>query len=281
MRVWLGVWCVAVVLGAAPAYAVEEIIDDFNDAHLPGSLLCAPTAPNPDCPANTFNLGVFAANSSNSVTDTGLAGAIGGSRGLTVSVTTCSFCGMGQFDDRVVAGAEEGPMGLFCYNSTPSADGSFELLYDAAGAGLNASLIFAAGIRMLVANIDAASFPFSVTVPTDLILDFAYSSFTGIDGVDLSNISSIRVLVDPSTAADLQIQRIATYGTPEMETACDDGLDDDNDGLVDCRDPDCVGYSRNCVALAPALSSAATVGLLGLLASIGGLGILRLRRRDI
>jgi hypothetical protein len=155
---------------------------------------------------------------------------------------------------------------------------------------------------MLVANIDAASFPFSVTVtlasgansatamqavpnvmplPTDLILDFAYSSFTGIDGVDLSNISSIRVLVDPSTAADLQIQRIATYGTPEMETACDDGLDDDNDGLVDCRDPDCVGYSRNCVALAPALSSAATVGLLGLLASIGGLGILRLRRRDI
>lgn len=302
MRVSLAVWCLAAVLGTAPAHAVEEIIDDFSDANLPGSLLCAPTTPNPACPVNGFNLGVFTANSTNSVTDTGLTDAIGGARSLAVSVGTCSFCGMGQFDDRVVAGADPDPMGLFCYNSTASADGSFGLLYDAAGAGLNASLIFAEGIRMLIANIDSSSFPLSVTLtltsgansaqatqtipdmaplPTDVILDFPYSSFTGIDGIDLSNIASIRVLVDPNTAADLQIQRIATYGTPEMETACDDGEDDDNDGLIDCRDPDCVGHSPNCAALAPALSPAATVALLGLLASIGGLGIVRLRRREI
>jgi hypothetical protein len=291
-----------VLLGTAPAHAVEEIIDDFNDANLPGSLLCAPTTMNPACPVNTFNLGVFTANSSNSVTDMGLGDVIGGTRGLKVSVTTCTFCGMGQFDDRVVGGADSDPMGLFCFNSTASADGSFELLYDAAGAGLGVSLIFAEGIRMLLANIDAASFPLSVTVtltsgansaqatqtlpdmaplPTDAILDFPYSSFTGIAGIDLSNIASIRVLVDPDTAADLQVQRIATYGTPEMETACDDGADDDNDGLIDCRDPDCVGHAPNCAALAPALSPAATVALLGLLASIGGLGIVRLRRREV
>ena len=302
MRVSLAVWCLAVVLGAAPASAVEEIIDDFNDASLPGSLLCVPSAPKPSCPANTFNLGVFAANSSNNVTDTMLADVLGGGRGLKVSVTACSFCGPGLFDDRVVAGADPDPMGLFCYASTPSADGSFELFYDAAGAGLNVSLIFAEGIRMLLANIDASSFPIDVTVtltsgansaqamqtlpnmaplPADAIVDFPFASFTGIDGIDLSNIGSIRILVDPATAADLQIQRIATYGTPEMETACDDGADDDNDGLVDCRDPDCVGHSPNCAALAPALSPAATVALLGLLASIGGVGIVRLHRRDV
>jgi hypothetical protein len=302
MRVLSAAWCLVVVLGVVPVSAVEETIDDFTDANLPGSLLCVPTAPKPECPLNSFNLGVFVANSSNSVTDAGLSAVIGGARGLTVSVASCSFCGMGAFDDRVVAGADPAPMGLFCFNSTASADGSFELLYNAAGAGLDASLSFAEGIRVVVANIDASSFPFSVTVtltsgansaqtvqtlpnmaplPSDVMLDFAFASFTGIAGIDLDHLSSIRILVDPSTAADLQVQHIETYGTPEMETDadCENGVDDDNDGVADCNDPDCVGQSPNCAAPAPALSPRSTVALLGLLASIGGFGILRLRRR--
>jgi hypothetical protein len=291
-------WLVVVVLAAMPATADEVTIDDFTDANLPGSLLCVPTSPKPECPVNSFNLGVFAANSSTSVTDAGLSDVIGGVRGLTVSVATCSFCGMGQFDDRVVGGVDEAPIGLFCFNSTPSADGSFELLYNAGGAGLEASLSFAEGIRLLIANIDAASFPLTVTLtltsgansaqaaqtlpnmaplPTDAILDFPFAAFMNIEAIDLDHLSSIRVGVDPSTAADLQIQQIETYGTPEAETACDDGVDDDNDGLIDCRDPDCVGQFPGCAALAPALSPASIALLLGVLASIGGFGILRLR----
>jgi hypothetical protein len=115
-------------------------------------------------------------------------------------------------------------------------------------------------------------------LPTDLILEFPFASFMDIAGIDLDHVSSIRVLVDPDTAADLQIQRIETYGTPETETACDDGADDDNDGLIDCRDPDCVGEFPGCAALAPALSPISLAALLGLLASVGGFGIVRLRR---
>jgi hypothetical protein len=290
------------ISAAIPVAAVEELVDDFMDANLPGTLLCVPTAPKPECPVNSFNLGVFVASSSNMATDTGLSGVLGGSRKLTVSVGTCTFCGMGPFDDRVVAGADPAPMGLFCFNSTASADGSFELLYDANGAGLGASLSFADGIRVQIVNIDAASFPFAVTItlksgpnsaqatqtvpnspplPTDVDLDFPFASFTGIGGIDLDDLSSITVAVDPATAADLQILRIETYGTPENEIGgdCENGVDDDNDGVIDCEDPDCVGQSPACAAPAPALSGAATALLFSLLVSVGGLGIVRLRRR--
>jgi hypothetical protein len=302
MRLTLAALCGVVVLGVVPAFAIEETIDDFTDANFPGTILCVPTAPKPDCPVNTFNLGVFVANTNTMASDSGLGGVLGGTRKLTVSVASCTFCGTGPFDDRVVGGADPAPMGLFCYNSTASADGSFELLYDAGGAGLGTSLNFAEGIRVALINIDASSFPLDLTVilssgansaqatqtvpnsaplPTNLTLDFPYASFAGIQGINLGDLSAVRVLVDPAAAADLQVDGIETYGTPEKETGgdCEDGLDNDNDGVIDCSDPDCVGQSPNCAAAAPALAGTSILAALALLAAIGGWGIARLRAR--
>jgi hypothetical protein len=293
------------ILFAPPAFAVEEVIDDFSDASLPGTLLCVPEAPKPECTGlmPPFNLGVFTANSSEAVADSGLSGVIGGTRALTVSVTDCTFCGTGQFDDRVVGGADPSPLGIFCFNSTAAADGSFELLYDADGAGLNTSLSFAEGIRVAIENIDASSFPLAVTVmltsgansamatqtipdpspdppPLNLDLDFAFASMSGIGGIDLGDISAIKITLDLDTAGDLQLRSIQTFGTPDEEIGddCTDGIDNDNDGLVDCADPDCVTQAPECAAPAPALSAPMAVGSLVLLSMIGWVGVVRLRR---
>jgi MYXO-CTERM domain-containing protein len=278
--------------------AAELVIDDFSEALYPGTLFCVPTVSKPDCPANTFNLGVFTANSSTTATDQNLAGVVGGSRKLTVAATTCSFCGSGQFDDKVVAGADPG---LFCYNSTVGADGSFELQYDAAGAGLSTSVAFAQGIRVELVNIDASSFPLTVTLtltsganvaqaqqvinpgsplPTALTLDFPFPSFTNIGAVDLFDIFSLSVGIDPNLAADLQVSNIQTYGTPTEESGpdCGNGLDDDNNGFIDCRDINCARTSDLCNAPAPALSPPMLAVGLAVLIGLGGIAILRRRR---
>lgn len=295
----------SLVLFAPSAFAVDEVIDDFSDASLPGTLLCVPEAPKPECMGlmPPFNFGVFTANSSESVSDSGLSGVIGGTRGLTVSVTDCTFCGTGQFDDRVVGGVDPSPMGLFCFNTTAQANGSFELLYDAGGAGLSTSLSFAKGIRVAISNIDASSFPFDVMLmvtsgansamatqtipdpapdpaPTDLDLDFAFASMTGIGGIDLSDISAIKIGLDLDTAGDLQLRFVQTFGTPDQEIGddCTNGVDDDNDGLIDCADPDCVTQAPECAAPAPALSAPMAAGSLVLLSMIGWIGVVRLRR---
>jgi hypothetical protein len=44
---------------------------------------------------------------------------------------------------------------------------------------------------------------------------------------------------DDDCADDLACQPAARYMAPMAETACDDGADDDGDGLVDCDDDDC------------------------------------------
>ncbi len=45
----------------------------------------------------------------------------------------------------------------------------------------------------------------------------------------------------------------AGSGEPSAEAVCDDGLDDDRDGAVDCADPDCVG-TTSCGACVAAMS---------------------------
>ena len=263
------------------ARAVEVTIDDFSDAMPPpGTLLGDP-------PSNVLVDSVTTVTG----TDTGINGVVGGVRVLNVTVTGCTFCPV----DNVIVGVIPSAM-LLDFSSTSNADGTFELVYDAGGAGLDLSLIFAQGIRVPFVNVDPSAFPLEVMVTiatggnsatknimlpmglTDFDLDFPFAMFTGIAGVDIGDITSIRVLVNPSggsAAGDLQVGPITTFGTPINETPlCDDGLDNDNDGGIDCNDPDC-----KCPAPAPALSpEMVPIALAALLAS-GLLGLLRLRRR--
>jgi len=75
----------------------------------------------------------------------------------------------------------------------------------------------------------------------------------------------------------------ATNVYPSTETgdlgdpACSNGIDDDNDGLTDCADPDCFTIAP-CGAPAPTVSTTGLVVLLGCLAVVGPL-LLRVRRR--
>jgi hypothetical protein len=67
-------------------------------------------------------------------------------------------------------------------------------------------------------------------------------------------------------------------GTPEVAEACDNGLDDDGDGAVDCADSECTSTAP-CVSPAPALSTTATVALFAVLSAIGVFGLFRRRRQ--
>ena len=58
--------------------------------------------------------------------------------------------------------------------------------------------------------------------------------------------------------------------------ACSDGIDNDNDGLTDCVDPDCAAVAP-CIAAAPALSSSALLLLVVVLMTVGLLGYARRR----
>jgi hypothetical protein len=233
-----------------------------------------------------------------SATDNPVTGVIGGVRRLDVSITSCMFCGILDFTLVGVIPSSA----LLDYSSTAGADAAFELFYDAGGAGLNASLSFALGIRVPLIEVDAAVYPLTVTVRLDsgpntatstmtipiggltLSLDFPFAGFIGIAGIDLDNLSSIRVLVDPSggvAAGDLQVMPITTFGTPpnEPNDDCLNGEDDDNDGAVDCNDPDCIDV-QECIAPAPTLSPGMTALLLVVLSGIAFLAIARSRRTD-
>ncbi|HJL31651.1 MAG TPA: hypothetical protein RMI62_21385, partial [Polyangiaceae bacterium LLY-WYZ-15_(1-7)] len=51
------------------------------------------------------------------------------------------------------------------------------------------------------------------------------------------------LLVLPAAFACFDPDRVPTGTTPSTETdpfACEDGRDNDGDGLVDCQDPDCI-----------------------------------------
>lgn len=278
------------------ALAVEQVIDGFSEAFPPPGTLLQNIPPSMmgDPPLNVFN-DVDASTVTG--TDVGVGGVIGGVRQLDVTITDCVFCGFG---DSALVGVIPAD-GLLDYSTTTGANGKFELIYDAGGAGLNASLSFALGIRVSIINADPPVYPLTVmvtlasnsnmatsamTIPMggmpNVVLDFPFAGFTGIAGIDLDALSSIRVMVDPNGgdgAADMQFPPITTFGTPPEEPTddCLNGEDDDNDGAVDCNDPDCV-LVPECSAPAPALSPGMTALLLGVLSGIAFLGIARSRR---
>jgi hypothetical protein len=76
----------------------------------------------------------------------------------------------------------------------------------------------------------------------------------------------------------------ATVVYPSTETgdlgdpACSDGIDNDNDGLTDCADRDCLGVPP-CAAAAPAISRAGLLLLAGLFTAIGAVRLRSRRQR--
>jgi hypothetical protein len=67
--------------------------------------------------------------------------------------------------------------------------------------------------------------------------------------------------------------------TPQFESICNDDLDNDLDGLIDCLDPDCIGQPQ-CTTPAPAMRMTPLL-ILAILMAFGGLGILARRVRLI
>jgi hypothetical protein len=80
-----------------------------------------------------------------------------------------------------------------------------------------------------------------------------------------------------ATASRTQTPTRTPALTEDDDPACRDGIDNDNNGLVDCADPGCAG-KRPCLATAPVLSPWFVALLVGMLAAVGGAGIARLRR---
>jgi hypothetical protein len=230
--------------------------------------------------------------------DPNLSGVIGGTRELTVTMTAAMFPGL----DAIVAGVSDPPLQLFQYASSAGADGSIELRYDRNGNGLNASLVFAMGLRITILSADltcvtpgldvtvtltdsflttAAStqtvlLPVSPGMP--LALDFPFTAFAGVDPISLFSIQ-IGVAPEPSAlgGCDMQLAGMRTFGTPMNETVCDDGIDNNNNGYIDCADVDCESFP-GCPHPVPVLSPGVFVGTVVLIAGIGMAGILRRRR---
>jgi hypothetical protein len=218
---WRTIVVVSLALGLArPAAAGEILIDDFNSA--------VNQVFNDDTGNPPLNVSQQAVGST-TVLDTGLPDVLGGSRELTVTATVV-------FDpnppDRVTAGVSPAPLGFFNYASTNGADGSFRLLYDRDGNGLNANLSKAIGIRMnFLADLAAPPYDVTLTLMDDgssvavtrtilcpalacpdpeVIVSFRFNEFPGINPARLQ---SIQLDVNPKQAADLILDRIEAYGT--------------------------------------------------------------------
>lgn len=260
-RLW-GASVLAMLLalgGARPGVAAEAVVDNFTSA-------TALTTFVPDMNVLQDTVGSTVRD------DTGLMQVIGGTRSLTVEAISLDF----PIADYIVAGVSLMPINFFEYNSRSGADGTTELLYDANGSGLNASLGFAQGVQVLILEADAdattppgmdvtvtltdgnmvsASQTQNVSLPvspmTPLPLDFPFSGFAGIDP---DNLFSIRIALDPQKAGDTRLSLLGTFGTPLFESICDDGIDNNNNGLTDCQDPDCVLFPGCARHPAPAMS---------------------------
>jgi len=263
----------AALLLCAPAFAAEETIDDFssasNTAFMTGSQVRDTT---------TGDGGTMAS-------DTGLTGVLGGQRDLTVeleSTTAEPVLGL-------TAGVNLG-LGLFQYSEDSTANGKAILDYPNIPKGLE----FANGIAVML-NADAqAATGYAVTLTLEdsggsssstqnstavgmgIPFNFSFSSFPTIDPSDLVRIS---IEIDGGSSQDIQLDVATTFGTPRREILefCEDGRDNDNDGLIDCLDPDCLAADP-CGAPAPAMSPLGLGFSVLMLLGAGLLAMVRMRR---
>jgi cysteine-rich repeat protein len=223
---------------SSTAASGQVVIDGFSDA-----------GPNTIAPPGVQRTTVGVTT----VTDTGLTDVIGGARTLTVEATVA-----GGANPEVLAGVIPS-FELLSYSSSLLADGLTTLFYDANGAGLGVDLSTGEGIELGLTT-DAAAVPYLVSLTlsdgiiteTDVqagimsgltMIQFFYTSFPG---VDLSNIDSIELTIDPNAAGDLETADpgIVTFGEPVCgdgvfdlvnNEECDDGNAFDGDGC----DNDC------------------------------------------
>lgn len=270
------------VVAFYPARAAEVVIDDCSQATNTKFILLTQVAVNMTVPTKT-------------ATDSGLPGTIGGVRQLTVTGTSFGPA----VSEQVVSGIDQGPSRL-CYQATQNSDGFVELVYDAGGAGLSpGDLHHAMGIEVDPFSADMAALPYSVKVTlVDSANNSASSSqsgntvcsldcapmlfpFTDFPGVNPRHIRSISIQVDPSGgagfAADFALGPTNTYGTPTIETICDDNDDNDNNGFTDCADPACA-RAINCINDAPLLSPGMIGMLVAMLGTVGLAGLIRSAR---
>ncbi|MGH3580874.1 MAG: hypothetical protein ACRDUX_05230 [Mycobacterium sp.] len=276
---WTGIVVATILLHTAVAPAAEAPIDLFTDASA----------------ATLYVQNVNVARTMVGTTvrvDPNLAGVIGQVRQLDVILNAIDA------GDFLTAGIAPMPVSLFDYITSSTAEGAAELTFDADGSGLNAYLAFAQGIEVLILGADLAAVAppgLGITVTltdgnmntasstqtvlmavmmTPLPLQFAFADFAGVDP---ANLFSIKVAITPQVAGDVRLDYIQTYGTPLDETICDDGLDNNNNGFIDCADQNCLLFP-GCANQAPALSPTAMGIALGMLSLIALGGFRRLRR---
>lgn len=244
---------------AAGGAAAQTLIDDF-------SAVGASTGDPPGVVRTTVG--------TTTVTDTGLAGVIGGARTLTVTATAIAG-GSPQVRAGVIPLSQ-----VLTYSSTVLANGLVVLRYDANGVGLGADLSLGDGIQFdAVADLSSLPYDVAVTLDDGMVADtviqsvvvgglqtlqFPYSSFTG---VDLTNVFSIEISFDPNLAGDLEVAApIETYGEPFCGDGAVDGNEQCDDGNVvfgDGCDPPCL-FSAACTFAHAGPSSERFVGACGM-----------------
>ncbi|HVN86404.1 MAG TPA: hypothetical protein VMW17_16340 [Candidatus Binatia bacterium] len=222
--------------------ASTVIVDDFSSATtngMPNPIFgCTPGSGQGTCFITDTNVAQSVLGST-TVIDAPLADVLGGSRTLTVVADSLQSV---TPPDLVVAGVV--PLVSFLeYDSTSQADGRVELRYNGQGAGLNLALTLHSGIRVIILDADDAAVNceggvlnctpgYEVTVTlTDaeegghvasatknvllpggpLALTFPVSDLSGLQGLQLNSIFSIRVAINPNTAGDLRLDRIEIF----------------------------------------------------------------------
>lgn len=208
---------------ASSANAGDVPIDDFSNANLTGVFV-------------TINSG-SGPNPTASASDSGLTGVIGGARRLTVSAQGTIPMGLvlrAKVDTTVVSGLTPG----LCANSSVTNKGTFDLLYDAGGVGLDVDLSQFKGILVLPTAVDngLGTTPLSYKVT---LVDTSNNSasatggnaqscfdavqvcadqrflFSQFSGVNLRHIRSIDISLASENAFDAIIGPITLFGSTE------------------------------------------------------------------
>ncbi len=195
-------WSVHVV---TPQVSRGVVIDNFSDA--------VTTAVR----QNLEQLG----KGSKKIKDRGtLRGVLGGSRQLTVRLDNpdTSADSISLWVDRSV--------NRLSYASSVGADGALEIVYDSNGLGLRANWSAVKGVRVRI-DADASSVPYAATLtladaagrsatatqtvslPGAQLVEFLLSR---IRGINVRKIARVTLVIDPRTAADLELSGIETFG---------------------------------------------------------------------
>jgi hypothetical protein len=213
----IALWASIITVGSA---AAEVPVDDFTQAAATGMYLIVDDTSGP-MPVAT-------------ATDSGLDGVIGGVRQLTVS--TSGAIPMGQnVSAKVDTSVSPGLTPGVCANSSFSGRGTFDLLYDKGGVGLDVDLSQFKGIRILPSAVDVGVGGAPVSYKLTLVDEsnnsasanvsnvqscfedcnehrFLFADFTGIS---LRHIRSIMISVASDNAFDAIIGPITLFGSTE------------------------------------------------------------------